>query len=66
VIKRLAARLGRLDGNVKILFYLVLADEFLQALRAELEFERRIVLNRRSGNEAVFEMQRGIIFRGGH
>src|SRR5208282_5072751 len=45
VIKRLAARLRRLDGNVEILFDLGLTNEFLQALRAELEFERRIILD---------------------
>ncbi len=64
VIERLAARLGGLDGNVEILFDFVLADEFLQALRAELEFERGIVLDRGGGDEAVFKS--GIVFGGGH
>src|SRR5208282_805899 len=50
VVERLTARLGRLDGDVEILFYLVLADEFLQTLRAKLELKRRIVLNRGGGD----------------
>ena len=64
VIECFAAGLGGLDGDVEILFDLVLADEFLQALRAELELERRIVLDRGGGDEAVF--QYGIVFGGGH
>jgi hypothetical protein len=55
-----------LDGHVEILFDLVLADEFLEALGAELELERGIVLDRGGGDEAVFQVQRGIIFGGGH
>jgi hypothetical protein len=66
MVKRLAAGLCRLDGHVEILFDLVLADEFLQALGAELEFKRGIVLDRGGGDEAVFQVQRGIIFGGGH
>jgi hypothetical protein len=50
VIKRLAARLRRLDGNVKILFDLGLANEFLQTLRPKLELKRGIVLNRGGGD----------------
>ncbi len=66
VIERLAARLGGLDGHVQILFDFVLADEFLQALRAELEFEGGIVLDRGGGDQAVFNLQRGIVFGGRH
>jgi hypothetical protein len=55
-----------LDGYVEILFDLVLAYEFLEALRAKLELERGIVLDRGGGDEAVFEVQRGIVFGGGH
>src|SRR5258708_32731510 len=50
VVKRLAARFGGLDGYVEILFDLVLADEFLEALRAELELESGIVLDWGSGD----------------
>jgi hypothetical protein len=64
VVKRLAAGLGRLDCDVEILFDLILADEFLEALRTELELEGGIVLDRGGGDEAVFEC--GIVFGGGH
>ena len=60
VVERLAARLGGLDGYVKILFDFGLADEFLQALRPKLELKRGIVLNRRGGDEAVFEVRAGL------
>jgi hypothetical protein len=66
MVQCLAAGLCCLDGHVEILFDLGLADEFLEALRAELELERGIVLDWRSGDEAVFQVQRGIIFGGGH
>ena len=66
VVKRLAARLCRLDGYVEILFDLGLADEFLEALRTELELERGIVLDWGGRDEAVFEGRRGIVFGGGH
>src|SRR6266478_8854227 len=39
VVEGFSARLCRLDGHVEILFDLVLADEFLEALGAELELE---------------------------
>ena len=39
MVERFAARFGGLDGDVEIVFDLCLADEFLQALRAEFEFE---------------------------
>ena len=64
MIERFASGLGGLDGYVQILFDFVLADEFLQALRAELELERGIVFDRGGGDEAVFE--NWIIFGGGH
>jgi len=42
----------------------------LQALRAKLELKRGIVLDRGGGDQAVFcvrgEMERGIVFGGGH
>ena len=71
MVKRLAARLCCLDGYVEILFNLVLADEFLKALGAKLELKRGIVLDRGGGDETVFclrraEVQRGIVFGGGH
>jgi hypothetical protein len=66
MVKRLAARLGRLDCHIEILFDLVLADEFLEALGAKLELKRGIVFDRGGGDETVFEVQRGIVFGGGH
>jgi hypothetical protein len=66
MIQRLAARPSRLDGDVKILFDLVLPNEFRQTLRPKLKLKRRIVLNRRSRHKPVLEVQRGIVFSGGH
>jgi len=66
MIKRFAARFCRLYRDVKILFDLGLANEFLQTLGPKLELKRRIVLNRRSRDEAVFQVQREIVFGSGH
>jgi hypothetical protein len=54
VVERFSAGVGGLDGDVEILFNFVLADEFLQALRAELELKRGIILDGGGGDEAVF------------
>jgi hypothetical protein len=64
MVQRLAARLCRLDCHIEILFDLVLADEFLKALGAKLELKRGIVLDRGGGDEAVFEVERGILGSG--
>ena len=50
VVERFASGLGGLDSDVEILFDLVLADELLQALRAKLELEGGIVLDRGGGD----------------
>jgi len=60
-----------LDGYIQILFDFILADEFLQALRAEFEFERGIVFDRSGGDYTVFRRSwcrgsREIVFSGGH
>src|SRR4029077_20057126 len=64
MVKRLAARLCRLDRYIEIFFDLVLADEFLKALGAEFELERGIVLDRGGGDEGVFQF--GIFSCGWH
>ena len=48
VVHGLAARLGGLDGDRKILLDLLLADEFRKPLGTQFQFKRRIVLDRRS------------------
>ena len=47
VVERLAARLGGLDGDLEVVFDLVLADELAQPLRPQLELKRRVVVQRR-------------------
>ncbi len=64
MIQRLAARFGRLNRNAEIFLDLRLPDELRQPLRAQLELKGRIILDRRRGNEAVFQFV--IFFRGGH
>src|ERR1700722_3522563 len=68
MVKRLAARFGRLDSDIQILFDLILADELLQPLRPKLQLKRGIIFDRSGRNEAVFNIniQRGIVFCGGH
>ena len=56
VVERFAARFCGLNRYVEIFFDLVLADELDEPLRAELEFKGRIVLDRGSGDEAVFQI----------
>ena len=53
VIERLAARLGRLDGDLEVVLDLVLPDEFAQPLRPQLEFKRRVVIDRRGRHNAL-------------
>ena len=57
VIERFAARLRGLDGDRQIFFYLGLSDELRQALRAQLQLERRIVLDRRGRNQRALSDQ---------
>jgi len=67
VVECFAAGLGGLDGNVEILFDFVLADEFDQALRAELEFKGGIVLDGSRRDETVLyrDVAKGGIVVGG-
>ena len=53
VVERLAARLGRLDGDLEVVLDLVLPDELAQPLRTQLQLERRIVVDRRGRDDAV-------------
>jgi hypothetical protein len=67
MIQRLTPRFRCLNGNVKILFDLVLPDEFLQPLRPQLKLKRRIILDRSGGDEPVFQVRQiKIVFSGSH
>ena len=47
VVHSLGARAGRFDGDGQIFFDLVLPNELREFLGAQLQFKRRIVLDRR-------------------
>ena len=64
VIERLAARASRFNGHRKIFFHLGLSDELIELLRAQLEFKRGIILDRRRRDDAVFQV--GIVLCESH
>jgi len=64
MIERLAAGARRLDGDGQVFFDLGLSDEFGQALRAQFQFERRIVFDRRGRNQPLLQIRN--VFGGSH
>jgi len=64
MIQRFAPRASRFNRHRQILLNLGLADEFVQALRPQLQLKRGIVLDRRGGDDAVFQV--GIVLGEGH
>jgi hypothetical protein len=59
VVESFSAGTSGLDGDVKVLFHLGLADEFDEPLRAEFELERGIVFEASGGDETVAFRQIG-------
>src|SRR6185369_16892497 len=53
VVQRFSARAGSLNGDGQVLFDLGLSDNLRESLRPQLQFKRRIILNRRGGNHAI-------------
>ncbi len=65
MIQSFAARACSFNRDGQILFNFGLPDEFRQPLRTQLQLKRRIILNRRSRNNAlaVFRNFRNILQR---
>src|SRR5438067_8565748 len=64
MIQRFSAGAGGLNSNVQILFDFGLADELRQPPRAQLQFKRRVVLNRRRRDDPFLQV--GIFFDRAH
>jgi hypothetical protein len=53
VVERLAALLGGVDGDAEIVLELLLADELIEATRAEGKVDRLVVVLRLAGDDAL-------------
>src|SRR5262249_27633462 len=57
VMEGLAAGTPRLNGDRQVLFDFGLADELRQLLRAQLEFKRGVLLDRRRRHQSLFQIR---------
>ena len=63
VVQSLSARASRFDGDSQVFLDFGLADELGEALWAKFQLKRRVVFDRRGGNETL---QIRNVFGGGH